>query len=93
MASQNKKKTTIVVKSSKWLRAPSSGLFYTTIENGAFVEKGELLGLLSDPYGKSEKKVKAPFNCYILCVNTSPIINKGNALFHVSTEVLDEQPL
>jgi predicted deacylase len=87
------KKPTIVVKSSKWLRAPSSGLFYTTIENGAFVEKGELLGLLSDPYGKSEKKVKAPFNCYILCVNTSPIINKGNALFHVSTEVLDEQPL
>ncbi len=80
----------IVISTSKWLRAPTSGLFSTNIENGDFVEKGDLLGILSDPFGAIERKVKAPFACYIICVNTSPIINKGNALFHVSTKLANE---
>ena len=30
----------IILKESKWLRAPNSGMFQALVKNGAFVEKG-----------------------------------------------------
>ena len=35
---------------------------------------------------KFEKKVFAPFACYIFGLNTAPIVYKGDAIFHVSIE-------
>ncbi|WP_372751415.1 succinylglutamate desuccinylase/aspartoacylase family protein [Labilibaculum sp.] len=76
----------IVVPESKWLRAPSSGMFQLRVENGSRVTKKQILGEITDPYGSYEKKVVAPFDCYVFCVNTAPIVNKGDALFHVSID-------
>lgn len=81
-------KNQIIIKKSKWLRAPSSGMFQLLAENGSKVEKSDVLGLITDPYGEYEKKVIAPFACYIFGVNNAPIVNKGDALFHVSVEIL-----
>ncbi len=81
-------KNQIIIKKSKWLRAPSSGMFQLLAENGSKVEKSDVLGLITDPYGEYEKKVIAPFSCYIFGVNNAPIVNKGDALFHVSVEIL-----
>ncbi|NNC95644.1 MAG: succinylglutamate desuccinylase/aspartoacylase family protein [Chitinophagales bacterium] len=76
----------IVVKKSKWLRAAYSGMFHLKVKNGAFIEKGSIMGIISDVYGDFDKMVRAPIDCYVLCVNTTPIVNKGDALFHVSVE-------
>lgn len=77
----------VIVKKSKWLRASHSGMFHVRIKNGAWVTKKTVLGLITDPFGDFEKKVYAPFDCYIFCVNVSPIVNRGDAIFHVSLEV------
>jgi predicted deacylase len=53
---------------------------------GTFVEKGEILGTVSDPFGVTEKAIKAPFAGYIICNNHAPIVNQGDALFHITTE-------
>lgn len=74
----------VIIEKSKWIRAPYSGMFYPSVVNGSKVSKGEVLGVISDPYGEFEKKVKAPHNCYVFCANKSPVVNKGNAVFHVS---------
>lgn len=79
----------IFLKSSKWLRAPISGLFLTTVANGKFVEKGEVLGVVSDPFGKLEKRVKAPNSGYVFCLNEAPIVYKGDAVFHMGQEVIN----
>lgn len=78
----------IVVQKAKWIRASYSGMFQPTVVNGTKVKKKDVLGVIQDPFGEFEKKILAPFDCYVFCVNTTPIVNKGNALFHISTEVV-----
>lgn len=78
--------TSVVVKKAKWLRAPYSGMFHVYVDNGAWISKRTVLGIITDPFGEFEKKIYAPFDCYVFCVNISPIVNRGDALFHVSVE-------
>ena len=68
---------------SKWVRAPLSGIFQPMMENGSKVEQGMVLGLISDPYGELVEQVPATFPGHILCVNTAPVVNQGDALFHL----------
>lgn len=73
----------VKMNSSKWVRAPLAGLFHPIMENGSTVSKGMVLGFVSDPYGEVVKKVRANFDGHIICVNTSPVVNQGDALFHL----------
>jgi predicted deacylase len=74
----------IILKESKWLRAPNSGMFQALVKNGALVEKGETLAIVTDPYGNYEKKIKASSPGYIICVNKSPVVYKGDAILHIA---------
>lgn len=82
----------ILINKTKWLRAPSSGLFYPEENNGSRVNKRRLLGKIKDPYGEYEKSVYAPHPCHIICTNTASIVNRGDALFNISTEEVDGWP-
>ncbi len=81
-------KGSIIIQKSKWVRAPYSGMFQLLAENGSWVNKKDIIGEITDPYGSFEKKVIAPFDGFVFCVNTAPIVNKGDALFHLSFETL-----
>lgn len=74
----------VIIRKSKWIRASHSGMFHVKVENGARIKKGTVLALITDPFGEFEKKITAPFDCYVFCVNISPIVNRGDAVFHVS---------
>ncbi len=76
----------IIIKKSKWIRSTYSGLFQSFVNNGSLVKKKMVLGKISDPYGSFEKKIIAPFDCYVFGLNTAPIVYKGDAIFHVSIE-------
>lgn len=78
--------TPVVVEKSKWIRAPFSGLFQSMVKNGTQVKKRAVIGSISDPYGEFERNVLAPFDCSVFGVNTSPIVYKGDAIFHVSVK-------
>jgi predicted deacylase len=82
-------KESIIVRKSKWLRASHSGMFHVYIKNGDWVTKKTVMGIITDPFGAFERKVFAPMDCYVFCVNISPIVNRGDALFHVSLEVVN----
>ncbi|OIP00884.1 MAG: succinylglutamate desuccinylase [Bacteroidetes bacterium CG2_30_33_31] len=84
----SKKNNSIIIKKSKWVRSPASGMFQVHVKNGTWVKKRNLLGKITDSYGEFEKNVVAPFDCYVFSVNTAPIVNKGDALFHVSVEII-----
>lgn len=75
---------TIFIEKSSWIRAKCSGLFqdYNTI--GTFVKKGTTLGIITDPYGKFERKIKALNEGYIINANHSPIVYEGDAIYHIS---------
>lgn len=75
------------VTKTTWVRSPTSGMYRSFTSLGSKVEKHQLLGSVSDPFGGKEKPVKAPCDGYIICQNHAPIVNQGDALFHITTEV------
>lgn len=76
----------IIIKKTRWIRASHSGMFHVAVENGKWVTKDTVLGMVTDPFGDFEKKVLAPLDGYIFCTNISPIVNRGDALFHISVQ-------
>jgi len=82
------KKSSVTINRSKWIRANASGMFKSTITVGNFVAQGDVIGQITDPYGKIFKHVKASNNGYVVNVNEAPLVYQGDALFHISTEVL-----
>ena len=81
--SSKKTKDSLAIESSRWVRAPKSGMFVPQIKNGQKVSKGKTLGFVTDPYTKKDKMVKAPSDGFILCVNHQAVVNQGDALFHL----------
>ncbi len=77
----------VYVKKSHWIRANSSGMYRRVIRIGEKVVKGQKIGSISDPYGDYEKNIVATNDGYIICSNHSPIVNQGDALIHISTEI------
>ncbi len=82
----------ILIENTTWMRAKYSGLLHLKIPCGKFVEKGEYIGTITDPYGKFRHKIKSRNQGYIINVNESPIVYQGDAIFHISTasKVIDE---
>ena len=78
--SQNK---TVQLTTRKWLRAPTAGMFIPEITNGSEITKGQIIGFVADTYAKRNKKITAPFDGYIFCINHQAVVNQGDALFHV----------
>ncbi len=81
------KNNCVFISESKWIRAKYSGMFKASISIGIRVEKGDVLGNITDPYGKFNYFVKAQNNGYIINVNESPIVYQGDALFHITTKL------
>lgn len=76
------KTSPVTISKSSWTRASRAGLHYAQARNGSFLKKGDIMGVISDPYGEYERKIKATHDCYILSVNNNPVVNRGDALFH-----------
>ena len=77
------RKKTVFLEQRKWLRAPTAGMFIPEVTNGSQIKKGQELGLITDTYAKHRKKIKAPFDGHIICINHQAVVNQGDALFHV----------
>jgi uncharacterized protein len=73
----------IVLSTSSWVRAKVSGLFNSLIENGQEIKKNQTIGYITDPYGKSKTVIKSPDRGYVIGMNKMPVINAGDALFHI----------
>lgn len=69
---------------TSWVRASSSGLFIWTRKSGGYVRKGEPLGSIYDAQGQSRVAVKATRDSFIIGHNNTPVVHKGDALFHLA---------
>lgn len=78
---------TILIEKSTWIRANFSGMFHGLVTSGSLVEKGTVLAMISDPFGKIEHKLKSPYAGFIINVNDAPIVYQGDAVFHISTKL------
>lgn len=74
----------IVARSSQWVRANHDGMMVANVELGERVKKDDLLALIVDPYGVTELEIRSPVNGIIIGRNNIPVVNEGEALFHIA---------
>jgi uncharacterized protein len=74
----------LVIRSSKWVRAPHSGLLRSSAALGSAVSEGQLLGVISDPFGENEAEVRASASGVIIGRSNIPLVHEGDALFHIA---------
>jgi uncharacterized protein len=74
----------VFANASTWVRAPDGGIFRTTKRIGDAVSADELIGVVANPYEDAESEVRATRRGIIVGRTTLPIVNMGDALFHVA---------
>ena len=67
-----------------WERAPAGGLMRAFKSCGEMVAPGELLGIISDPFGESDVELRSTQGGLIVGRTNLPIVNEGDALFHIA---------
>ena len=74
----------VFASASAWVRAPEGGILRTSKRIGAAVNEGEIIGFIADPYEDADVPVVSPRRGIIVGRTTLPIVNLGDALFHVA---------
>jgi hypothetical protein len=85
VSKKKREKEVFIAKSSHWIRAPHSGSLRAKKQIGSRVRKDELLGVLSNPFGRERIEVRAKKTGIIIGIATLPLVNNGDALFHIAT--------
>ena len=80
------KKKSVLLSDSVWLRSPASGMFLPAVENGSWVEEGQVIGSVVNTFQTKGKEVKAPHTGPVFSVNHQAVISRGDALFHLGKE-------
>lgn len=73
-----------VANATNWFRSPADGLFRPLAKLGAHVQKGDTLGVVSAPFSSDDTVLSAPFEGIVICVSRLPLVNEGDALFHLA---------
>ena len=74
----------IISSSSSWVRSPAGGLLRMFKSTGEEVKKGDILGMVSDPFGEIETEVIADAEGLIIGRTNLPVINEGDGLVHIA---------
>lgn len=80
-----KKTSTYQARSSYWVRAPSSGMLQSMKKLGDHVAKDERISSIMTPMGQCRADVVVPREGVIIGETTLPLVNEGDALYHVAT--------
>lgn len=73
-----------IARSSKWIRATMDGVFRPLVQLGARVEKGTSIGVIAAPFSSQEEILLADSDGIVICVANLPLVNEGEALFHIA---------
>jgi predicted deacylase len=77
-----------VIWNSTWVRARTAGLFQCNIQCGDLINKGQIVGTITDPFGEFKETLKAPSKGYVVGLNNNPVVNAGDAIIHVGMDNL-----
>lgn len=71
------------IKRAVWMRAKKAGLFMWTKQSGDLVQVGDQLGFYHDRDGLEQVVIVATRSGYIIAHNNNPVVNQGDAIFHI----------
>lgn len=80
----------VLANAAKWVRSPDGGIFRSVRKIGNAVGEGETIGFVANPYDDIETPIRTPRRGIIVGSTTMPVVNMGDALFHIAwSEELD----
>jgi len=71
------------VEKTRWVRARRAGVLRPKVQSGDLVEEATSMGSVGDPFGTRIFKIAAPVSGIVLSHGTTPLVNKGDAIFRV----------
>ena len=74
----------VFANAAKWVRAPDGGVFRPLKRIGQAVSEGETMGFVANPYEDLQAEIKSPHRGIIVGSTTLPIVNMGDALYHIA---------
>jgi hypothetical protein len=74
----------VFANAAKWVRAPEGGVLRTAKRIGDAVGEREVIGHVANPYDDTDVEVRSPCRGIIVGRTTLPIVNMGDALFHIA---------
>jgi predicted deacylase len=74
----------LVAEKSHWLRAQTGGVLRPRVRLGDTVVRGQIVGVIGDPFGREEFVVRAERQGMIVGQTNLPLVNEGDALFLVA---------
>lgn len=74
-----------IAHSSHWVRAPHSGILITKKRLGDYIEKNDVVGIMSNPFGDHEVPIHSPYKGIVIGQSILPLANEGDALFHIAS--------
>ena len=78
-----RKRRTVSIRSSVWVRGKYSGLLRMRVKPGVRVAAREVIATITDPFGESEFRARAPRAGWVIGVNHQPVISQGDAVLHL----------
>lgn len=75
-----------IIWNSSWARAHHAGLFQSIIRCGDLVQKNQIIGAITDPFGEFKVEIKSPSTGYVVGLNNHPVVNAGDALLHIGMD-------
>lgn len=77
--------TSLICRHTLWVRAPRGGILWDRLPLGTEVRKGDVLAMISDPFGEDAEPILSPENGLIIGRSNLPTANEGDGLFHIAT--------
>ncbi len=89
--SRQSPKDNFIANTSRWLRAPQSGILRALVGTGAKVEVGNTLAYINDPLGENSEAIESPVSGIVIGKTNLPLVFEGEAVFNIASyEEVDE---
>src|SRR5881409_2232120 len=62
------------------IRSPGTGVWHARVERGQSVQKGALIGVLTDFFGNLQSEIREPFGGIVLYVVATPAMSQGEPM-------------
>ncbi len=79
-----REKTSVVSRSSYWVRAPTGGILRSRVRIGSQIDAKDPLGTVGDPFGETEIVVEARDSGILIGRSNLPVVNQGDGIFHIA---------
>lgn len=81
----------IIANSSRWMRAPQSGILRSVVAIGARVAVGDTLAYVNDPLGENTSEVTSSVDGIVIGKSNLPLVFEGEAVFNIAAYAAAEK--